>query len=148
MRLTWALKPVMQVGQGLGVVVGVVDVGEQAVLDGGDASGSGVEAFGGGDDVGDGVAAVGGDEAARVASSGAWRERARWTLRSASARRSMPGTMPTVRDGDLPPAEAAEVGVGDSPDGGDDVVEVVHGFAHAHEDERREPAVELRSPRT
>ena len=61
-----------EVGEEVGLGIGIIDAGEHAIFDGGDAIGGGFETAGGGEDVGD---VDSGDSwgrgAERVASSGA-----------------------------------------------------------------------------
>ena len=124
------------------MVVGVVYSIEEAIFDIGDSAGVGLEFFGGGHDGIDGPAAVHGDDARAGGVVGGVEGEGEIDGDGGVGELVDSGDDADGGDGDVTPAEISKHGVGDALDGGEDVLEIVKGFAHSHEDEGAESPAE------
>ena len=129
-------------GEGAGVVGRVVYAAEQTILDRHGAAATGLKAVGGGEDIGDGETFAHREESRAGGVVGGVERDGEVDVEARGSERVDAGNDADGGDGDLTPAEGAEAVVGESIDGGEDVVEVEHRLAHAHENDRLELAAD------
>jgi len=125
-------------GEGAGVVGRVVYAAQEAILDRDGATTAGLKAVGGGEDVGDGETFAHREELGAGGVVGGVERDGEVDVETGGGERVDAGNDADGGDGDLAPAEGAEAVVGEAVDGDEDVVEVEHRLAHAHEDDRLE----------